>query len=61
VLMISAGEKVERDFNVLYDAVGGPGVEHWNLPNAHHTAAIREEPVAYERRVVAFFDDALRG
>jgi fermentation-respiration switch protein FrsA (DUF1100 family) len=61
VLMISAGEKVERDFNVLYDAVGGPGVEHWNLPNAHHTDAIREEPVAYERRVVAFFDDALRG
>jgi hypothetical protein len=58
-LLISAGRDVERDFNVLYDAVGNPMVEHWNLPDAHHTAAIREHRHEYERRVVAFFDKQL--
>jgi uncharacterized protein len=58
-LLISAGAAEERDFNVLYDDVGNPAVEHWNLPDAHHTAAIRERPGEYERRVVAFFDAAL--
>jgi hypothetical protein len=35
-------------------------VEHWNLPEAKHTGAIRQRPAEYERRIVAFFDDALR-
>ena len=59
-LLISAGEDEERDFNVLYDKVGNPAVEHWNLPDAHHTAAIREHRPEYERRVVAFFDQAMQ-
>jgi fermentation-respiration switch protein FrsA (DUF1100 family) len=59
-LLISAGEDVERDFNILYDKAGGEAVEHWNLPDAHHTAAIREHRREYERRVVAFFDKELR-
>jgi hypothetical protein len=59
-LLISAGTAEERDFNVLYEKAGGGRVEHWNLPDAHHTAAIREERVQYERRVVGFLDDALR-
>jgi fermentation-respiration switch protein FrsA (DUF1100 family) len=59
-LLISAGTDVERDFNVLYERASHGRAEHWNVPNAHHTAAIREEPRAYERRVVAFFDGALR-
>jgi uncharacterized protein len=58
-LLISAGTAEERDFNVLYDEAAGPGVEHWNLPDAHHTDAIREERAQYERRVVGFLDDAL--
>jgi hypothetical protein len=58
-LLVSAGEAEERDFNALYNEVGNPAVEHWNLPDAHHTAAIRERPGEYERRVVAFFDAAL--
>jgi uncharacterized protein len=59
-LLISAGTDVERDFNVLYDeaAAGGP-VEHWNLPSAHHTRAIREHPREYERRIATFFEEAL--
>jgi poly(3-hydroxybutyrate) depolymerase len=59
-LLISAGTDAERDFNVLYDAAAGDGpVEHWNLPDAHHTDAIHEEPGAYESRVIEFLDQAL--
>jgi uncharacterized protein len=59
VLMISAGTAVERDFNVLYDEAAGDAVEHWNLPDAHHTDAIHEHAEEYERRVAAFFNAAL--
>ena len=54
-LLISAGTDVERDFNVLYDEAADGPVEHWNLPDAHHTDAIHEVPDEYERRVAAFF------
>ena len=44
-----------------YDrAAGARPLQHWQLPNVGHTAAIREAP-AYERRVTAFFDAALLG
>jgi len=59
-LLISAGAAEEREFNVLYEKAARGRVEHWNLPEAHHTAAIREERAQYERRVVGFLDDALR-
>ncbi len=58
LLLISAGQDDERNFNVLYDAAA-PSAEHWNLPDAQHTAAIREHAGEYEERVVGFFDDAL--
>jgi uncharacterized protein len=59
LLLISAGTGVERDFNVLYDEAARGEVEHWNLPEAHHTDAIREHAGEYERRVVGFFAAAL--
>ena len=60
-LLISAGTTVERDFNVLYDEAAADGpVEHWNLPDAHHTDAIYESPEVYESRVVGFLDGVLR-
>jgi uncharacterized protein len=59
-LLISAGTAIERDFNVLYDQAAHGPVEHWNLPDAHHTDAIRDRPGDYERRVVSFFDQALQ-
>ena len=31
----------------------------WRVPGAGHTGGIEAQPEAYERRVVAFFDDAL--
>jgi hypothetical protein len=58
-LMISAGTAIERDFNVHYDEVAAGAVEHWNLPDAHHTDAIHEFASGYERRVVRFLNEAL--
>jgi uncharacterized protein len=59
-LLISAGTAEEYEFGVLYDRVGNPMVEHWNLPKTTHTAAIRQAAVPYERRVSAFFEQNLR-
>jgi pimeloyl-ACP methyl ester carboxylesterase len=59
-LLISAGEADERNANLRYDAVAGGAVEHWNLPEADHTRAIRQEPEVYEQRVVGFLNAALR-
>ncbi|HEX5898092.1 MAG TPA: CocE/NonD family hydrolase [Solirubrobacteraceae bacterium] len=60
LLLVSAGRAEEYKFNVKYArAAGSRPVEHWNLPDAGHTAAIRDAAPAYERRVTAFFDAAL--
>jgi pimeloyl-ACP methyl ester carboxylesterase len=58
-LLISAGTEEERDFNVIYDKAARGPVEHWNLPDAQHTHAIREHRAEYERRVVGLFNEAL--
>ena len=60
ILMVSAGTAEEYEFSALYDRAGGPNVEHWNLPDATHTAGIRQEAAPYEERVTAFFDRELR-
>jgi dienelactone hydrolase len=60
LLLVSAGRAEEYEFNAMYDRAGGQNVEHWNLPDATHTAAIRQEADAYEARVTAFFDRELR-
>jgi poly(3-hydroxybutyrate) depolymerase len=60
LLLISAGRHEERDFNLKYDRdAGSRPVEHWNVPEAGHTGAIRDAAPDYERRVTAFFDRAL--
>jgi fermentation-respiration switch protein FrsA (DUF1100 family) len=60
-LLISAGTAEEQQFNELYmRARGDAPVEHWSLPDAQHTRAIRERPADYERRVVSFLDAELR-
>jgi predicted alpha/beta hydrolase len=58
-LMISAGTDIEREFNRFYERVASPSVEHWNVPDAEHTRAIRSHRREYERRVAGFFDRAL--
>lgn len=58
-LIISAA-KQEQDWGELYDRASGARSELWHLPNASHTAALRQYPDAYEQRVVSFFDENLR-
>ena len=61
LLLIATGRDlpVEIDANRVYAAAAREPVEHWELPDVNHTAALRERPAAYERRVVGFFDAAL--
>ncbi len=58
-LIISAGKQEEK-WGELYDRAGGDHSELWYLPEAGHTAALRQYPEAYEQRVVSFFDENLR-
>jgi pimeloyl-ACP methyl ester carboxylesterase len=58
-LIISAG-KPEKAWGELYDKAGGDRSELWYLPEAGHTAALRQYPKAYEQRVVSFFNEHLR-
>ncbi len=58
-LIISAGPP-EKKWGELYDRAGGDRSELWYLPDAGHTAALRQYPDAYEERVVSFFDENLR-
>jgi dienelactone hydrolase len=58
-LIISAG-KPEQKWGELYDDAGGDRSELWHLPDAGHTAALRQYPEAYEQRVVSFFEEHLR-
>jgi poly(3-hydroxybutyrate) depolymerase len=61
LMLVSAGP-TEKPYGEAYDrAAGDRPLEHWYLPHASHTAAIRQAAPAYERRVTAFFDAALGG
>ena len=60
LLLIAAGNaQNESEFNRLYADAAREPVELWDIPEGTHTAAIRERPDEYERRVVGFFDEAL--
>src|ERR671918_745305 len=62
LLLIGAGGfPTEIDFNRHYAQVANEPFEYWELPEVGHTAAVRERPEEYERRVVGFFDEALLG
>jgi uncharacterized protein len=49
----------ERRYNQVYDEAGGPNVERWEIANSGHTGGLDAAPDEYERRVAAFFEDAL--
>ena len=65
LLLIAAGRGArgpgggEYGLSRIYAQTAREPVEFWGLPKGRHTAAIRERPREYERRVVAFFDEAL--
>jgi uncharacterized protein len=50
------GEKLNRRY---YAAAQEPKTL-WEIPESKHTGGIEARPREYERRVVGFFDDALR-
>jgi uncharacterized protein len=58
-LIVAAG-KQEKQWGELYDKAGGDRSELWYLPEAGHTAALRQYREPYEQRVVSFFDANLR-
>jgi acetyl esterase/lipase len=61
LLLIATGRSLpaELDFNRIYAEAAREPVEHWELPDVAHTAAIRERPVEYEQRVTGFLYRAL--
>ena len=55
------GQGGEAELNeTFYEAAGNPK-EIWKVPGAGHTGGIDAQPAEYERRVIAFFDQALLG
>jgi pimeloyl-ACP methyl ester carboxylesterase len=61
VLLIAApnspqGEKLNRG----YARAGGANVTLWEIPEAGHMGGITARPAEYERRMMGFFDEALR-
>jgi fermentation-respiration switch protein FrsA (DUF1100 family) len=63
VLLISAenGGGGEVELAPAYARAAGEPKEWWEIPDAGHTDGLSARPEEYERRVVAFLDDALRG
>ena len=61
LLLVAAGVGVRGElvFNRLYAEAAREPVQLWELPEVRHTAAIRERPAEYERRVVRLFDAML--
>jgi len=50
----------DEALNRVYREAGGPSVSLWEIPSAGHTKGISAAPAEYERRIVEFFDRALR-
>ena len=59
LLLVSTGRGLERELDRLYAKAAREPAKLWDLPDVGHTAAIRERPVEYERRVVGLFERAL--
>jgi fermentation-respiration switch protein FrsA (DUF1100 family) len=59
LIAASRGFEVERDFNRIYAEAAREPFEFWDLPDVGHTAALRERPQEYARRVVGFLDRVL--
>jgi fermentation-respiration switch protein FrsA (DUF1100 family) len=59
MLIHAAHDEVDDKTPEYLAAARGPAAE-WTVPKGGHTAGIRTMPREYERRVVGFFDGALR-
>ncbi len=60
LLMYSGeGQGGEVQLNPEFYRAAGEPKTLWEIPGAGHTSGIRAQPEEYERRVIAFFDQAL--
>jgi hypothetical protein len=50
----------DEALNRVYRDAGGPTTTLWEIPRAGHTGGLSTAPAEYERRVIGFFDRALR-
>jgi hypothetical protein len=61
VLLIAAPKfGVGEELNRGYASAAGETATLWEIPESRHTGGLAARPVEYERRVVGFFDEALR-
>ena len=61
IIYAKPGQGGEAELSqAFYDAAREPKTI-WQVPGAGHTGGIEAQPAEYERRVIAFFDDALLG
>ncbi|MBI5928980.1 MAG: alpha/beta hydrolase [Chloroflexi bacterium] len=61
VLFISTGSADEAKLNRIYYKAAGEPKELWELPESGHTKGLKDNPQAYETKVIAFFNKALLG
>lgn len=54
------GQLAEKDLNPTYHRLAREPKHLWKVPGSGHVAGLATRPEDYERRVTAFFDDALR-
>jgi hypothetical protein len=59
LIYAAEGQGGEQELNPKFFAAANEPKKLWAIPNAAHTGGISTRPVEYERRVIAFFDDAL--
>jgi hypothetical protein len=61
VLLIAAPDSGHgEELNRRYVRAGGPTASLWEIPESGHVGGLPARPAEYERRVVGFFDAALR-
>lgn len=61
LMLVAAGvDPYEQDFNEGYAPYLGENGELWVIDNAAHVGGLSAVPDDYERRLIAFFDAALR-
>jgi pimeloyl-ACP methyl ester carboxylesterase len=61
LLLLSTGRDIEKRVAAHYYALASDPKAHWNIPEAGHGGGSQARPGAYEKRIVAFFEEALLG
>jgi fermentation-respiration switch protein FrsA (DUF1100 family) len=60
LLIAAPNSRHGEELNRRYARAAGDNATLWEIPEAPHVGGIDARPEEYERRVVGFFDEALR-